>query len=220
MYLVISDTHIGDRHSDKNLEKLYRLLDYYSQWNDQVCLILNGDIIDFAKHSEFDSRHFIFFRILRKYKYLYYIKGNHDWLPKEAKERVPNLDITSAIRFQDGKQKIAILHGHQFDWAIPKSLWLSKALTKINKLIDDCTSIDVQRIFHKSSFVQNKLIPQQIKKCCNQLKNKVTTVICGHTHKIQVYQQEGIIYYNTGSWVDRTCAYLTIDHGDITLSTI
>lgn len=220
MYLVISDTHIGDRHSDKNLEKLYRLLDYYSEWSDEVQLILNGDIIDLVREPEFDSRHFIFFQILRKFKHIYYIVGNHDYLVQEIVERVPAIQTASGLKFRSGRQDIAVCHGHQFDKVVHKFPRIARALTIINHWVDDYTSLDLQRILHKSSYSQNKLIPTQVNHCIELVKNKVDSIVCGHTHHIQITHKDGVMYYNTGSWIDSVCSYLTIDNGSFCLAKV
>jgi predicted phosphodiesterase len=36
-------------------------------------------------------------------------------------------------------------------------------------------------------------------------------VFCGHTHKAQFCEREGVAYYNSGGWADSPPTYLTID---------
>jgi predicted phosphodiesterase len=36
-------------------------------------------------------------------------------------------------------------------------------------------------------------------------------VFCGHTHKAQFIERDGVAYYNSGSWTDFPPTYLTID---------
>lgn len=217
MYLVISDTHIGDRHADKNLDKLYNLVEHYSQYP-EVKLILNGDIVDFAKHPELDSRHFIFFRLINKFANVYYILGNHDWNASEVAARVLHLKVVPGLMVRSGEKRIAICHGHQFDWTVKYFPTFLRWLTRLNAWIDDKIHIDLQRFFHHSRYVQNCLIPKEVKKACNRVNNQADILICGHTHKLEVYQHDDLMYYNTGSWVDSTCAYLTINNGSIELT--
>jgi UDP-2,3-diacylglucosamine pyrophosphatase LpxH len=219
MYLVINDTHIGDRHSDKNLDKLYRLLEYHSQYP-EVELILNGDIVDFSKNPRMDSRHFIFFRLLNKFASVYYILGNHDPAADEVAARVLHLKVHPGLTLQSGNKQIAICHGHQFDWTVTYFPTFLKWLTRLNAWIDDKTHLDLQRLVHKGPYVQNCLIPREVKKACNTVQDKADILICGHTHKLEISQHNNLMYYNTGSWVNSTCAYLTIFDGSIEIARI
>ena len=37
-------------------------------------------------------------------------------------------------------------------------------------------------------------------------------VFCGHTHESRTLEQDGVEYYNTGSWTQDSATYVAIDH--------
>ena len=43
-------------------------------------------------------------------------------------------------------------------------------------------------------------------------------VFCGHTHKAQYCEREGVAYYNSGSWADSPPTYLTIDSAGVRIN--
>jgi UDP-2,3-diacylglucosamine pyrophosphatase LpxH len=47
--------------------------------------------------------------------------------------------------------------------------------------------------------------------------HNVNGVICGHTHLPLVNTNGQIEYYNTGSWTDKNCSYITIKNGQVNL---
>lgn len=81
---VINDIHIGSKYNDdpKAKEKLDKLISNGS-------IILNGDIVDLSACKKKDVPKLRAYQALLKEKWgFFYIRGNHDLLPKSSKELV------------------------------------------------------------------------------------------------------------------------------------
>jgi len=209
MWIIISDTHIGDIHADHSLEKLFSFL--YSLPT-TINLVLNGDIIDIAKHSTFDDRHTKFFSILQRFKKVIYLQGNHDW-------KLSKLPTLSNISYQNEliikKDKIILIkHGHVptlFDASI-------RFFIRTNKWIYKIFKINFQHVFGK--LLSKSMLKRQEKYITS--KANADILITGHTHAPKIQKLHNKIYINTGDWVNEKHRYYAIidDNGNASLNYI
>jgi len=200
MYLIISDTHIGDRHSNKFLPGLFSVLKKYSQY-DNCHLVLNGDIIDWAKHLGFDERHRVFFTLIGKFKKITYIEGNHDWFVAGLKDVIPCISFKEELLLHLDNKIVRIIHGHQTDFWATKLPRFNRFLIKFNHWGYNLINVDVQHKVRKTWLVQKFLLERQEKKLIRK-ENIANVLIAGHTHRPCVRECDGIVYYNTGDWVE------------------
>ena len=219
MWLVISDTHIGDYHANKNLPKLFSLLKKYA--NKNSILVLNGDTFDFAKLLEFDVRHRLFFSIVSKFKEIIYIEGNQDWFVSGLQNIFPKIHFKKELILNLKNNIVHIYHGHQSDYFANKWPKFSRCLVRINHWIEKTIGVDFQLKLRKTRLVQRFLLQRQENKLIN-MERTANIIIAGHTHRPCMRQVGNIIYYNTGDWVEENhCTYLIIsDNKDINLVTL
>lgn len=216
MYLIISDTHVGDRQANRNLPSLLSLLETFSQKD--CTLVLNGDIFDFSKYLGFDERHRSFLSMIQKFKKIIYIEGNHDWFVSGLKDVFPNMSFKKDLLIRINNKIIRVSHGHQTDSSVMKYPRFVRFLTRINKYIYELIGLDIQHIIRKTWLVQKFLLQQQEKKLV-RLESQANIIIAGHTHRLcyrKIYDTE---YYNTGDWVEKkNRAYIIIDNnGEVEL---
>lgn len=210
MYLIISDLHIGDRHSNRFLPSLFSLLEKYSQ-EKNCCLILNGDAIDLAKTLEFDERHRMFFKIIKKFNEIVYIEGNHDWFMAGLKDAIPGISFKKEVLLHLDNKIIRVIHGHQTDFWVSKFPKFNRFLIRINRWIYNFINIDVQHLIRKTWLVQKFLLERQEKSLIRE-EYVANVLIAGHTHRPCVKEYDGILYYNTGDWVEADHrAFVVID---------
>jgi len=200
MYLIISDVHVGDRHSNKFLPGLFSILEKYSQY-ENCHLILNGDIIDFAKTPNFDERHRILFTLIGKFHKITYIEGNHDWFVAGLKDVIPCISFKHELLLRLDNKIIRIVHGHQTDKWASKYSRFNRFLIRVNRWIYDLINIDIQHKLRSTWLVQKFLLERQEKKLIRK-ENIANVLIAGHTHRPCVREYDGILYYNTGDWVE------------------
>ena len=113
----------------------------------------------------------------------------------------------------EGRRHLAI-HGHQFDRFAVNNLLLSSLGTFLH--------LQLQKLDFKGKAFSRFLDRQGARWL--RLSSKVASgailhaqmrqadrVFCGHTHKAESIEREGVAYYNSGSWADSPPTYLTID---------
>lgn len=212
MWLVISDTHIGDYHVNKNLPRLFSILKEHA--SKKCTLVLNGDIFDFAKLLEFDERHRIFLSIISKYKRIIYTEGNHDWFVSGLQDVLPKICFKRELVLNLKNNIVHIHHGHQSDYFSYKWPRLTRCMIRINHWIEKLTGVDIQHRLRKTWFAQRFLLQRQERKLI-RMERVANIVIAGHTHRPCARREGGVMYYNTGDWVEEAhCAYLTIDDSE------
>jgi UDP-2,3-diacylglucosamine pyrophosphatase LpxH len=112
-----------------------------------------------------------------------------------------------------GKRHLAI-HGHQFDRFLVRNVLLSAlgsfiylALQKI-----DSRSLRLVRLLDKLSTAWLRLSANVREGAFARAKARGAQVVCcGHTHFALEAEQDGIRYYNSGSWTGARATYLTVD---------
>lgn len=213
--LIISDIHLGDR-TVRSSEVLKVLNDYsYKK------LILNGDILNglpfnrlHAEHWEILSR----FRRLSKHCEVIWIHGNHDATPNIL-SRLLGIKVRNRYVWPSADKKFLAIHGHQFDRFLHDNIIISRLAFFF---------YDLLKRFNPENF-----IVRQIKKRSRTWKRNsvevakgalrlgramgVDYVFCGHTHIINMAEANGVKYFNTGSWVERPSAFITITGNEVKL---
>jgi len=231
----ISDVHLGTAGC-----RAEHLLDFLRH-NDSDYLYLVGDIVDgwqmrkswFWKQSHND----VIQKVLRKARKgtrVVYIPGNHD----EAVRQYAGMDFGGiAIRMEaehwtaDGK-RLLVIHGDQFDGVIQYAKWLAylgdslyTAILQLNrgynwwraKLGLPYWSLS-QYLKHKVKNAVNFISDFERILATEARHRGFDGVVCGHIHKAEVKQMDGMLYGNSGDWVESLSAL--VEEADGTLSVI
>src|ERR1700719_4113115 len=190
--VFMSDIHLGFKGCSADL-----LLDFLHRV-EMDTLFLVGDIIDVwsMQKSMFwpQSHNNVLRTILGKAKRgtkVIFIPGNHDEVFREFDGAVfGNLEIhREYIHHGADGRRMLILHGDEFDlphWSF--SMYLKqKAKTAVQYI---------------GSF--EEAVAQAAR------KRGVDTVVCGHIHRAEIREIEGILYCNDGDWVE-SCTSLVED---------
>ncbi|GAB4040052.1 UDP-2,3-diacylglucosamine diphosphatase [Spirosoma jeollabukense] len=227
--IVLSDIHLGTTGS-KAKEATEFLRNYSCQK-----LILNGDIVDgwqLKQYGTWKKKHTAFFKTVLKQIVHYntkvvYLRGNHDdFLDQIMPLKVGrNFSIRKDYTLTSGDKKFYITHGDVFDSITSHMKWLAYLgdigytfLLWINKFYNTYRtwrglpyySLSQQiksRIKHAVNFIsdyEQKLTELARARNCDG-------VICGHIHQPAIREFHGIIYMNSGDWVESLSA-LVEDH--------
>lgn len=206
MYVVFSDIHIGDINSDKNLPKLFQLLNNFPK---EYKLIFNGDTFELVKNLSFDERHAEFLKIIQKFDEVYFIIGNHDWLLNGLQNVFQKVKILPELNLELNNNIIKIIHGHQSDLLVSKFELFDRFLVRLNFLIYKLIKIDIQLKIKSCSCIK-KLLKSQEKKLVEKYL-LADIIIAGHTHCAKIENYGEVIYYNTGDWVNLENYYILLD---------
>ena len=234
--IFISDLHLGTRGC-----KASYLLDFLRH-NESDTLYLVGDIIDgwALKKSPYwpQAHNDVVQKVLRKARkgtHVVYIPGNHD----EIGRQFAGLDFGQvAIRrdavhtLRDGR-RLWVLHGdfadgvilharwlaYLGDTAYAFSLWLNHQLNRIRVGFGlpywSLSQYLKHRVKNAVSFITGfeQLLLREAR------RHGYDGVVCGHIHKAEIREVDGMIYCNDGDWVESLTALVETETGELRIVT-
>ena len=230
--VFISDVHLGFKGCSAEL-----LLEFLHSI-EMDTLFLVGDIIDVwsMKKSMFwpQSHNNVLRTILGKAKRgtkVIFVPGNHDEVFRDADGSVyGNLEIHREYihRTADGRRML-ILHGDEFDNVVKFSPWLARLGSGIYDLllaINPCIN-GVRRRFDLPHWSLAGYLKNKTKKAVQYIgsfesvvvqaarKRGVDAVVCGHIHRAEMRDFDGILYCNDGDWVESCTAIVEDFRGQL-----
>jgi UDP-2,3-diacylglucosamine pyrophosphatase LpxH len=230
----VSDTHLGTR--DCQAAALLEFLDGH----ECEYLYLVGDIIDFWRlrrspqwapiHSE------VIRAVLAKAgagTTVTLVPGNHDeYLRRFCDQQIGNILITrEAIhRTADGRL-LLVVHGDEFDGITRYHRWVAltgdvgyEALLTLNRWFNVGRRFLGLPYWSLSAYVKGK-VKRAVSFVCafesalarHAAQRRLHGVVCGHIHRAEMRDIEGILYCNTGDWVESCTALAERPDGTLEL---
>jgi UDP-2,3-diacylglucosamine pyrophosphatase LpxH len=228
----LSDIHLGSNGCQASY-----LLDFLRH-NESEYLYLVGDIIDgwqLKKGWYWPQAHNdVVQKILRKARkgtQVVYVPGNHD----EAARQFCDLafgDIHvrgEAFHTTLAGQRLWIVHGDLFDGVIQHAKWLAYLGDTLYTLI-----LVLNRWFNRirsrfgfQYWSLSQYLKHQVKNAVNFISSfeRVMTdearrrgcdgVVCGHIHKAEIRDIDGVLYCNDGDWVESLSALVETYEGEL-----
>jgi len=214
--IFISDLHLSTRacnHSDlRNF-----LANFYAP-----TMYLVGDCIDLwrlktieswpSAHTDILSD---FIQLLQDGIDIKYIVGNHDEFLKNFVGTFSNISLMTKNIITIGDKRFLVTHGHQFDLAIRYFKWIGVWLTGVYDLFKD----KGESSFSMSEYLKNRndKVDKFEKLALEHVKEKgLDGIICGHTHKPNLFIKDDLIYANTGDFVTNS-SFITQKDNILTL---
>ncbi|TZF82321.1 UDP-2,3-diacylglucosamine diphosphatase [Pedobacter sp. BS3] len=215
--VIISDVHLGTYGC-----RAKELLNYLKSIKPKT-LVLNGDIIDIWQFSKsyWPETHTKVLRRIMKFITdgvpVYYLTGNHDeMLRKFADLRMGSFQLANKLVLNLQGRKAWIFHGDVFDVTMQYSKWLARlgaigydSLILLNSMVNWGLTVLGRQ---KMSFSQR--IKARFKDAVRFINDFELTaaglakekgydyVICGHIHQPEIRDIEGVMYLNSGDWVE------------------
>jgi len=225
--VFISDIHLGFKGCSADL-----LLDFLHNVNVDT-LFLVGDIIDVwsMKKNMFwpQSHNNVLRTILGKAKRgtkVIFVPGNHDEVFRDFDGAVfGNLEIHKEyVHVTADGRRVLVLHGDEFDSVVKCSPWLDKLGSSIyDVLLAANPYINwFRRQFDLPHWSLSAYLKHKAKAAVQYIgsfeesvalaarKRGVDTVVCGHIHRAEMREINGILYCNDGDWVE-SCTSLVED---------
>ena len=225
----ISDAHLGWRASQAG-----QLLEFLKQHDAEHWYLL-GDMVDgwMLKRSWHwpQAHNDVVQKILRKVRKgarVDYIPGNHD----EFLRDFVGLQFGGVTLLRDALhttadgRKLWVLHGDEFDSIVHYAPWLAflgnngyDAMIIIGRRLNT-----LRHWFGRPEWSLSAYVKQRVKNIVKFVtdyeqalarearKRGADGVICGHIHKAEIREFDGLAYYNTGDWVE-SCTAL-VEHFD------
>ena len=225
----ISDTHLGT--SGCQAEHLLAFLRHC----DSDTLYLVGDIIDgwrLKKRWSWPQAHNdVVQKLLRKVRKgtrVVYIPGNHDEFARQYAEHFfggVEVKLEAEHQTADGK-RLWITHGDQFDGVIQYAKWLAYLGDQLYTVIL-VTNHWFNRLRNRmglgywslSQYLKHKVkdavafIYAYEQVLIHETRRRgYDGVVCGHIHKAEMREMDGVLYCNDGDWVESLTAL--VEHHD------
>jgi UDP-2,3-diacylglucosamine pyrophosphatase LpxH len=227
--LWLSDIHLGTRGCQAEL-----LLDFL-QHVEADTLYLVGDIFDgwvlkkrwYWPQAHNDVLHH-FLKMAREGKKVVYIPGNHDEMARDyvgltfggVQVLMNTVHVTAA-----GK-RLLIIHGDEFDAVMDHAKWLAKlgAVAYNFAIALNWVFNRFRRLFGFGYWSLSAYLKAKVKDAVKHVNdfehflaeearvNKADGLVCGHIHRAEMRDIEGILYCNDGDWVE-SCTAL-VEHAD------
>lgn len=218
--LVISDIHLASEVC--KAKTLRKFLEKNGKDFDRIIIL--GDLFDHANFNRLKGKHWDLLdelRHLSKDKEVVWVEGNHDvHIFTEVISHMIGAKIVGQkdhYEFVAGGKKFIFIHGHQFDTFISDMKWwlLAVTATRIYSWIQrfDTKNYVLSRYVKKKSKMLLKVSKANRDSAWDYArKHGAQCILCGHTHvEKEEISEDGIVYLNTGSWVDLPCSYVTIE---------
>jgi len=202
-------------------------------------LYLVGDVIDgwaIKRKIKWAQSHTdVIQKILRKARKgtnVYYVTGNHDdflrsFLPLGLGDHIKVVDAVDYISLN--QERYYITHGDFFDSVTMTKRWLAilgdmgyDLLLNINQLIGWFR----KKMRYHSHWSLSKYVKDNVKSSISFItdfehilsehakRNNYDGIICGHIHKAEIRDIEGIKYLNCGDWVESCTAIVETLEGE------
>ncbi len=225
----ISDTHLGTRGCQAEF-----LLDFL-KYTESETLYLAGDIIDGWRLRKtvywVQSHNDVVQKILRKARKgtrVIYIPGNHDeFLRGYLPIGLGGVEVVSeAIHVMADGRRFLVLHGDEFDAVVKYAKWLAFLGDRAYSiaLAANVWFNAARRRLGLKYWSLSAYLKHAVKNAVEYVgryeaavaeearRRRVDGVICGHIHKAEIREFEGVTYCNDGDWVE-SCTAL-VEHFD------
>jgi UDP-2,3-diacylglucosamine pyrophosphatase LpxH len=228
--VFISDVHLGTRGCQADL-----LLDFIAHIECDT-LYLVGDIIDgwklrsgwFWPQSHNDVVQKIL-RMARKGVKVVYVPGNHDDRVRDyCGVHFGGVEVArDAIHETADGKRLLVTHGDEFDGVIQHARWLAfvgdwsyRALLSLNTLFNRARRRLGFGYWSLSAYLKGRVknalqfIEDFESAVAEEARRRgVDGVVCGHIHKAEMRELNGVLYINDGDWVESCTALVEHDDG-------
>lgn len=213
--IIISDMHIGSKTS--RTEKLSHFLDGLLE-NPPYRLIINGDAFEFwsTNYKKIGKLEYECIRktieLSERGTKLVYIPGNHDRAVINFKKMtLGKIKIRNEYILEKNNLRYVVMHGDEFDAFTRNHIVMTLLIDQLYYMLVKFVAYVKRAIGYNASIADKKnskrymKYVEKIKKAALRYarSRKTDGIIIGHSHYPEIYQnQSGILYVNSGDWID------------------
>jgi UDP-2,3-diacylglucosamine pyrophosphatase LpxH len=232
--IFISDLHLGTPGCQADA-----LLDFLKEHTSDY-LYLVGDIIDgwqLRRRWYWPQAHNdVIQKLLRKARKgtrVIYVPGNHDEFARHFLDHhFGGIEVVDQAvhKTADGRQ-LWVIHGDYFDAVVQQAKWLAyvgdylyEFTLKLNRYLNNMRGRLGLPYWSLSAYLKHK-----VKKALNYVtdfenavaheaaKHGYQGVVCGHIHRAEIRDVNGVLYCNDGDWVESRTALVENEQGELSL---
>lgn len=212
--LILSDLHLGSE-----ISRACEALDLLRSLKFRR-LILLGDIFCDLNFRRLKKEHWQFLSYIRKLSNpkrdvnVIWVEGNHDYGLSDLMSHLVGIPVYQEYIWESAGARNIAIHGHQFDnFIIRNHMFMNGLASSFYLLIQKLSSkgVFVARLLDRLNTCWQRLTPKVASRALAYAESRgATRVFCGHTHEAVTAVHNGVSYYNTGSWTNGRCTYVTI----------
>jgi UDP-2,3-diacylglucosamine pyrophosphatase LpxH len=230
----ISDIHLGSRECRADL-----VLDFLRHVQMEQ-LFLVGDIVDiWSMRRSFywpQIHNDVLRTILGKTKHgtrVIYVPGNHDEQLRElCGSSFGNLEIhRDYVHTTLRGMELLVMHGDEFDAAVKCSRWLAALGSGLydvtlgaNRVVNALRRRLGYPYWSLAGYLKSRVgnavkYVHEFERAAAQAARRrgVDGIVCGHIHRPEIVELEGLLYCNDGDWVDSCSALIEDRSGELEL---
>ena len=220
--LILSDVHLGSE-----ISRGRDALDLLKSTTFRR-LILLGDIFNDLNFRRLKKEHWQFLSYIRKLSNpkrnveVVWVEGNHDLGLSDLMSHLVGIPVYQQYLWEYRGETYLAVHGHQFDRFAINNFLLSR--------LGEALFLWIQKMdAGKRSFSRylDRLNTRWLRLSDKVARGALTYaahhnakyVFCGHTHVPLEAEQDGVRYFNSGSWIDKRCTYIRIGQDGVRIET-
>ncbi|HUO27390.1 MAG TPA: UDP-2,3-diacylglucosamine diphosphatase [Candidatus Aquilonibacter sp.] len=212
--LILSDLHLGAETSHAREATCVLKENRFER------LILLGDIFADLNFARLTKEHWKFLGYIRKLSNpkrhieVVWVEGNHDHGLANIMSHLVGVRVYQHYEWNYAGLHHVAIHGHQFDGFQVNSVRLSKLGTSLYLQLQklDFKSKPIARLIDRLNTRWLRMSPTVASGALHYARQHgADRVFCGHTHEAIQMEKDGILYCNTGGWVDSRLTYATVD---------
>lgn len=227
--LFLSDIHLGTRGCQADM-----LLDFLSR-HDADSIYLVGDIFDgwrLRRGWHWPQSHNNVVEALMAKAHagtpIIYIPGNHDEVMRGyLGTHFGGIEVKASDEHVTAcGMRLLVTHGDHYDVVVMNAKWLAHLGDRAYNLVLmlNTTVNRVRRLWGGQFWSLSNWAKQQVKRAVNFIGEYETVladearrggydgIVCGHIHKAELTDMDGILYVNCGDWVESCTA--VVEHHD------
>jgi UDP-2,3-diacylglucosamine pyrophosphatase LpxH len=212
--VILSDLHLGSEmaRASEALD-LLRSLRFHR-------LILLGDIFCDLNFRRLNQEHWRFLSYIRTLSEsapnveVVWVEGNHDCGLTQVMSHLVGVPVYQEYMWESAGERNLAIHGHQFDsFVVNNHVLMSRFANSLYLSIQKFSSNGefVARILDELNTQWQRLTPKVANGALAYARARgARRVFCGHTHRTTTVADSGVVYYNTGAWINGRPSYITI----------
>jgi UDP-2,3-diacylglucosamine pyrophosphatase LpxH len=212
--VILSDLHLGSEVARaREALHLVRSLRFRR-------LILLGDIFCHLNFRRLKKEHWQFLSHIRKLSNpkrdveVIWVEGNHDYGLTDVMSHLVGVPVYQEYIWESSGERNIAIHGHQFDnFIIRNHMFLNGFASGLYLQIQKLNSKGklVAQLIDRLNTCWQHLTPKVANGALDYARAKgATHIFCGHTHEAITVWRDGVIYYNSGSWINNQPTYISI----------
>jgi UDP-2,3-diacylglucosamine pyrophosphatase LpxH len=220
--LILSDVHLGSEISRaRDALSLLKSTSFRR-------LILLGDIFNDLNFRRLKKEHWQFLSYIRKLSNpkrnveVVWVEGNHDLGLSDLMSHLVGIPVYQQYMWEHRGERCLAIHGHQFDRFVVNNFLISRVGEALFLWIQkmDAGKKKFSRYLDRLNTRWLRLSDKVAHGALNYAAHHgATRVFCGHTHVPLELDRNGIKYFNSGSWIDKRCSYITVDDDGVQIQT-